>query len=204
MAEPNPLDLTALVASRICHDLLNSAGAMANALELLDAETDETMRRECASLLRDSAAGLTARLRYFRLAFGGAGDSPVEVAQLRGVIAELAGLNPKLEVATCLDGPSMMPRPRSRLLLCLALVGIEALPRGGTIEVEADEAAVRVTATGARVLVDEATLSTLRGAGPADASKAAAAFVAHAVAAQLGVTLTVEGPDNGRLLLAAA
>ena len=62
----------ALIGSRICHDLISPVGAVANGLELLErwrAAAGPEWR--CSSRKRRNAS---ARIRFFRLAFGDAGD----------------------------------------------------------------------------------------------------------------------------------
>ena len=70
-------DLGAKVASRICHDLANPLGAIANGLELLLLPGLEPTPE--MSLLQDSVASASARIRWFRLAFGPA--SPQRVSR---------------------------------------------------------------------------------------------------------------------------
>ena len=40
----DPLELAALVASRVCHDIISPVGAIVNGLEVLEEEKDESMR----------------------------------------------------------------------------------------------------------------------------------------------------------------
>ena len=59
MTEPTALgdlDLAALVSSRICHDVINPVAAIANGLEMLDEEPDQSMRDAAMDLIRKSAA----------------------------------------------------------------------------------------------------------------------------------------------------
>ena len=44
MASLTPLDLAALLCSRVCHDVISPVGAIINGLEVLDGEEDEEMR----------------------------------------------------------------------------------------------------------------------------------------------------------------
>ena len=79
------LDLASLLASRICHDLVGSVGAIANGLEVLE-EDDGEMREAAFELLNRSVGEALARLKFFRLAFGaGGGQEQVALAEIRGV-----------------------------------------------------------------------------------------------------------------------
>ena len=39
-AFPNDMELAALIASKVCHDVINPVGAINNGLEMLDEEDD--------------------------------------------------------------------------------------------------------------------------------------------------------------------
>jgi histidine phosphotransferase ChpT len=69
-----PLDLAALMSSRICHDVISPVGAIVNGLEVLEAEEDEDMRSIAMDLIKKSAISASARLQFCRLAFGAAGS----------------------------------------------------------------------------------------------------------------------------------
>src|SRR5690554_5668611 len=73
------LDLAALVASRVCHDIISPVGAMTNGLEVLDEEGNEDMRDFAMDLIRKSARQASAKLQFARLAFGAAGSAGAEI-----------------------------------------------------------------------------------------------------------------------------
>ena len=64
-------DLVALLGSRLCHDLASPMSALSNGLELM--EDAEGAASPEMRLLRDTLDTTLARLRFFRLAFGGGG-----------------------------------------------------------------------------------------------------------------------------------
>jgi histidine phosphotransferase ChpT len=74
MASLTPLDLAALLCSRVCHDVISPVGAIVNGLEVLDGEQDEEMRAVAMELIKKSAVSASARLQFCRLAFGAAGS----------------------------------------------------------------------------------------------------------------------------------
>ena len=55
LKELSSLDLAALVASRVCHDIISPVGAITNGLEVLDEEGSEDMREFAMDLIRKSA-----------------------------------------------------------------------------------------------------------------------------------------------------
>src|SRR5215207_4303193 len=75
----DPLELAALVASRVCHDVISPVGAIVNGLEILEDEKDEEMRGFALDLVRKSARQASARLQFARLAFGAAGSAGAQL-----------------------------------------------------------------------------------------------------------------------------
>src|ERR1039458_4522689 len=88
-----PMDLAALLCSRICHDVISPVGAIVNGLEVLEDEKDPEMRAVATDLIKKSAASASARLQFCRLAFGAAGSLGASVdtgdaeSVTRGLIA---------------------------------------------------------------------------------------------------------------------
>ena len=70
----DPLDLAALLCSRVCHDVIGPVGAIINGLEMLDENQDAEMRGFALDLIKTSAEKTSARLQFCRLAFGAAGS----------------------------------------------------------------------------------------------------------------------------------
>ncbi len=65
----NKINISQLICTRISHDLIGNVGAFANAVELMEDEDDEFLA-EIKSTLKTSSQVLTARLKFFRMAFG--------------------------------------------------------------------------------------------------------------------------------------
>jgi histidine phosphotransferase ChpT len=159
--------LTALVASRICHDMVEPMSAIIQGLEMIkgaDGKTDP----DALSLLDHGVAKAWAKLEFFRFAMAGAtaeGDSELEEG--RAVAVKLYGA---LKADLVWSAPAVaMPRPAVRVIVNLLLIANECLPRGGKVEVTAakqgDGGEVVVTATGPRAKLKEATGAALRGEG---------------------------------------
>lgn len=79
--------LAALVGSRICHDLISPVGAIGNGLELMTMGGGDSAEM---ALVNDSLSNAQARIRFFRLAFGAAGNEPVSEGELRRILSDLA------------------------------------------------------------------------------------------------------------------
>lgn len=149
------LKLAEMLASRLCHDLINPVGAIAIGVELLS-ELDDTTRKDALDLVASSADRATKRISFFRVAYGFAGhDEGQSVQQVRG-FAEgfLAGGKVALDwPARPEDAATALPRSGLKVLSGLIALAAESLPRGGTLAVAVDAPAggrVVATGTGAR------------------------------------------------------
>ena len=190
------LDLAAMLCSRLCHDMLSPVGALTNGLELFADEKDPAMRGRIIELLEQSAKTSADKLKFFRLAFGAAGGfgELVPVDEARAVIEALIGNNGRIEARWALSGASL-PKPAIKMLLNLALIGIEALVRGGTLDLGAElregESEIVIRAAGPRIafdpLVGKALEGTL-GAGELS-SRTAPAVMLRQLTDELGGTL---------------
>ncbi|MBN9505053.1 MAG: histidine phosphotransferase [Altererythrobacter sp.] len=152
-------DLAALLCSRLCHDMLSPVGALSNGLELLAEEKDPEMRRRCFELLEQSARVSTGKLKFFRLAYGAAGGFGDEVPseEPRELVAGLAEGNGRIELEWVVAEP-VLPKPAVKVLLNLAAIAIDALVRGGTLMIAAEQrdgaTEIAVRAAGQRVAFD--------------------------------------------------
>jgi histidine phosphotransferase ChpT len=205
MTEPTALgdpELAALVSSRICHDVINPVSAIANGLEMLDEEPDQSMREAAMDLIRKSAVQASAKLQFARLAFGAAGSSGAEIdlRDAEKVARDFIGTTGKHQVAW--QGPAVtLPKNKVKLLLNLVALGAVALPRGGTIAVEiagqAPQVNFMVKATGEPAKLTDQVKSLLMGAnGVAVDAHSIQPYYARRVATAAGMTVTAEVRDG--------
>ncbi|WP_088310215.1 histidine phosphotransferase family protein [Novosphingobium sp. B 225] len=187
------LDLAALLCSRLCHDLLSPVGALSNGLELLAEEKDPEMRKRCMELLEQSARISADKLKFFRLAFGAAGGfgEQVAVEEPRALVDALVANNERITVQWAL-GVATMPKPAVKVLLNLAAIGIDALIRGGTLDVGAESrdgaSEIVIRASGPRIAFDPEVGKALSGEMPTDglSSRTAPAWMIAQIAAGQG------------------
>ncbi|HEY8127010.1 MAG TPA: histidine phosphotransferase family protein [Methylocystis sp.] len=153
----DPLDLAALLSSRVCHDVISPVGAIVNGLEVLEEEKDAEMRGHALALIKSSANEASSRLQFCRLAFGAAGSKGASIdtgdAELvtRQLIADertqLFWSVPRV----------LMSKNKVKLLLNLCVLADAAIPRGGVISVssmgEDDRVAFRIEAKGVNARV---------------------------------------------------
>jgi histidine phosphotransferase ChpT len=128
------VNLSALIGSRICHDLISPIGAINNGLELLGM-SGGTPGPEM-DLIHESVGNASARIRFFRVAFGAAGEQMMGRAEIVSILKDV-GQGARLHVAW---GP-MDAQPRSSVrLVFLALLCVEtAMPYGGRVEISQDD-----------------------------------------------------------------
>jgi histidine phosphotransferase ChpT len=173
--------------------MLSPVGALSNGLELLSDERDSEMRARIVELLEQSAKISADKLKFFRLAFGSAGGfgEMVSVGEARGLIEGLVGNNGRIEVNWALAAEAL-PKPAIKTLLNLSLIGIEALIRGGTLDIGAElregASEIVIRAAGARIAFDPLVGKALDGTlSPADlSSKTAPATMIRQLAESLG------------------
>lgn len=121
-------DITALVSSRICHDLISPIGAISNGVELLH-ELSGTASPEL-SLIAESVETAAQKLRCFRIAFGAAtADSAVARSDIDTTLA--ACFTGRASVGLIADGSTEMPRLLAKAMLLTLLCQERCLPLGG-------------------------------------------------------------------------
>ncbi len=207
------VDFASMLASRLCHDLLSPVGAFANGLELLADEKDPEMRARCIELLEQSARTSANKLKFFRLAFGSAGGFgervPADEAKsaIEGIIGDRA-----IEL-NWMIGADPLPKPAVKIILNLSLLLVDALVRGGRLDIGCEnqgtgggggiEIALHVEAE--RLFLDadvERILAEGEGAS-AMTSRTAPAVLVQAVAKQNGGTVMLARETPTSLLVGA-
>lgn len=131
---PESPDLTALLGSRICHDLISPLGAIGNGVELLMMDSATTGPE--VALISESVAAASARIRFFRVAFGAASaDQRMGRPEITGILSETTK-GGRLSVDWLVPGD--LPRREVKLAF-LALQCLEsAMPWGGRVSFERD------------------------------------------------------------------
>ena len=206
----NTVDFASLLCSRLCHDLLSPVGALNNGLELLADEHDPEMRARCLELLSESARTSANKLKFFRLAFGAAGGFGEEVdsREAKAAIEGLFGVDGRIELGWMV-GEAALSKTAIKVLLNLALMGGDALVRGGRLDVGAERNGVKteivVRADGPRLVLDAELRKALLGEVAPDAltPRAAAAWLVHQIVSETGGVIQVSEPDDPALLFGA-
>ena len=161
----NDIEFSALMVSRVCHDLVGPLGAVVNGLEVLEDERDASMREDALKLVTSSANQALARIQFMRIAFGAAGSAGAELdlGEIGRLIEGLLeGGKVKLEWRV---PHAYWGKDWAKLLMNATLLGADSLPRGGTVVVEAAAGApnFKITATGQVARLPEDVERTLKG-----------------------------------------
>lgn len=207
----DPVDFASLLCSRLCHDLLSPVGALNNGLELLADEQDPAMRQRCMELLADSARVSANKLKFFRLAFGAAGGfgDTLDPREARTAIEGLLVDNKRTTLGWYVEAEAL-PKAAAKVLLNLALIANEALVRGGTLDIGAEDGSgqleIVVKIEGPRITLDPDLRRTLVDGAGADGVSArnAAAFLVHTLASAGGGAVQVSEPAEGVMMFGAA
>lgn len=153
----DPLDLAALLSSRVCHDVISPVGAIVNGLEVLEEEKDAEMRGHALALIKSSANEASARLQFCRLAFGAAGSkgASIDTGDAESVTRQLIA-DERTQLLWSVPR-ALMSKNKVKLLLNLCILADAAIPRGGVISVtstgEDERVAFKIEAKGVNARV---------------------------------------------------
>ena len=150
------INLAALIGSRICHDLISPIGAINNGIELLGmtgAADGPEMQ-----LISESVGNASARIRFFRIAFGAAGDQEVGRSEIVSVLEDMMGGGRiQIDYAPIEAQPRKMVRLAFLSILCLE----SALPYGGRIEISTMDGSWSLRGSSEKMNVDMTHWSVL-------------------------------------------
>jgi histidine phosphotransferase ChpT len=173
MASLTPLDLAALLCSRVCHDVISPVGAIINGLEVLDGEEDDEMRAVAMELIKKSATSASARLQFCRLAFGAAGSfgASIDTGDAEQVARDIFASD--RTILKWAAARRLASRNSVKLLLNLCLIAAGSIHRGGVITVDMtndeDGMTIRVEAKGANAKLSHSAAYVLTNAFPTEA-----------------------------------
>lgn len=123
-------DLTALVGSRICHDLVNPLGAIGNGVELMGMTGGGG---EEMALISEAVEAATARLNFFRVAFGAAEEG--QMLPRSGIVPVLSAVSRGGRTSYEWRPAGDVTRQEARIAFLLLQCMEHAMPLGGHITV---------------------------------------------------------------------
>ena len=155
--------LASLIGSRICHDLISPIGAITNGLELLDLAG--TAQGPELDLISDSVVSAGARIRFFRIAYGAAGDQMLGRAEVVSVLDDMARGG---RLTMQWNPADAQPRALVRLAF-LALQCCEtAMPYGGAVRIAQESGSWTVKGSAEKLNVEEPLWARLETPGSGD------------------------------------
>lgn len=157
MSYSNAPNLTALLGSRICHDLINPLGAIGNGIELLGLTGIGTGPE--MELVNGSVENATSKLKFLRLAFGSAtANQNVARSEILGTLDAVAR-GGRHSFSWNVPGDPARLDVRTALLSVMCVE--TALPMGGDIEVNMDQSGWTIYAKHSRLNLDPALWAPL-------------------------------------------
>lgn len=203
-----PSRLAALIASRICHDLISPVATVNSALEMMNDTGDPDLKVQAEQLLHNSASHATARLQFLRYAFGSAGlsNSSADRHEMRKVIEQyMQSQKPELEWD--IDTPHFS-YSHARVLMNIVLLAIKSIPRGGTVSLKSfndgNALTIVANATGRKVMLHEEVGIAIAGEAPEGGWKADTIqpYFANLVISDLDGTLSASLKDDTATFMA--
>jgi len=183
-------DISTLIGSRICHDLISPIGAIGNGVELLGMTSGDTSAE--MALISESVENANARIRFFRIAFGAA--KPDQMVSRAEILSVLEATSKGGRHIFHWDMSGDTPRTNVRIAFLLLLCMETALPTGGDVTVSADGDTWVVTTENPRIKVEQNLWDGMTGKAAApDYSAAQVQFaMLPAIVKEAGRTLSVQ------------
>ena len=159
--------LSALLCTRLCHDLIGPAGAVVNGVELLT-DSPGAVDEEVLELIRHSAGETTRRLKYFRVALGIPSEG-LSLAAARAIADDYFATGKIVRDWSdrIMETPTTLPPRLVPIILNLVLCAAESLPRGGRIAIDGAPDGggftIRIKAVGESIKADDDALLSLSG-----------------------------------------
>ena len=126
-------DLAALLASKLCHDIISPVGAVQSGLELLDEMPGD---EESMALVRNSTKSAVAKLQFARIAYGASGSSAaqIDLGDAKQVAEGLMGFE---RAALSWSGErAYVAKNIAKLILNLVVIANASVPRGREVRVD--------------------------------------------------------------------
>jgi histidine phosphotransferase ChpT len=193
--------LAALVASRLCHDMVGPMNAMIQGVDMLKSG-DGKADPDAVSLVESGVNMSWAKLEFYRFAIADTvadGDSTLDEARK---VADRLYSEFKANLAW--KAPSVaMPRRAVRVVMNLLYIANDCLPRGGVVEMtaepEGEGGAIHIVSSGARAMLKPVTAAALRGEMPAAelTGHSLQPFLTDLFARQAGVAISIaDAPER--------
>lgn len=192
-------ELAALLASRLCHDIISPVGAIQSGLELLDEMPNDP---ESMALVRNSTRSAVAKLQFARLAYGSSGSTAAQI-DLGDAKTVAEGFMSFERANLVWEGErAYVPKNVAKLVLNLMVIANATVPRGREVKIAIEslqpEIRIVVTAQGTPLRVPakfRALLSDEPLEEPIDAH-GVQPYYTLLLARELGLTVRLDQSDG--------
>lgn len=163
LPELAPADLAALLASKLCHDIISPVFGIQSGLELLDDMPDDP---ESMGLVRNSCKAAVGKLQFARMAYGASGSqtAAVDLNDAKSVAeGYMAHEKPDL---IWIGEPGYAPKNFAKAVLNLIVLATSSISRGGEVKVEiveADPGRATISAKAQRIRIQPDTIALIEG-----------------------------------------
>lgn len=143
-------DLTALIGSRICHDLISPIGAIGNGLELMSMSGGGASPE--LSLISESVNNANARIRFYRIAYGASSaDQALGRPEITSVLDEITK-GARLRIRWLPPGEIVRREVKAAFLVLQCYE--RAMPYGGDVEVDRRDGRWTFTGTANKLKIE--------------------------------------------------
>lgn len=161
-----PLKFAQILSSRLCHDLIAPAGAIASGLEILQETEPGQDSSDILKIIEQSAQGLTKKLIFYRAAFGY--SSAAQFSEPNDIRDFLESFLETKKVSLLFESQPghklVNDYPNwGRLIAHLTLILTEIAPRGGMLKVCWTSSALELSLTGSLVSIRDSNRDALLG-----------------------------------------
>ncbi|MCW4116898.1 histidine phosphotransferase family protein [Aurantimonas sp. MSK8Z-1] len=165
LPEVSASDLAALLASRLCHDIISPVGAVQSGLELLDEMPNDP---ESMALVRNSTKSAVAKLQFARIAYGASGSTTAQIDLGDAQSAAEGFMSFERANLTWTGARAYVAKNVAKVLLNLLVIANASVPRGREVVLEIDSVepvvAARLIARGKPLRVPAKFKALLEGA----------------------------------------
>ena len=145
-------EIAALIASRICHDLISPIGAIGSGMELMALSSGQEQSSPELDPISQSVENANARIRFFRIAYGSA--SSTHLVGRQEVLSILKTISSGGRLTYNWNLTEDHSREITRILFLVLQCFETALPLGGDIYVNFDGTNWEIVGTGRRVTLE--------------------------------------------------
>ena len=152
-------DLSQLVGSRLCHDIVNPLSAISNGIELLALSGAPSSPE--IDLIASAVGDAMARVRFYRIAFGAAREGEtLSERELREILTALFS-GGRHDVDWQIAGD--LPRRDAKLAFLMLSCAETGFPLGASLQLTNADGGWRLTGAGRKLAGDDALWGLLHG-----------------------------------------